>query len=387
MSTAIVDARGWQNTFDLETGEKTEADGVVAGMVRGVLQRHPYPGDMDPGSNSWVSDTALDLIDCYGPRFVFLTYAAQYFSSRYTPMPSDARARMNSDAFLEMERFIEASGFTAIVVGTGGMTPLSDFIDVTRLDGLAVCTHWSTRYAGLYGPSTKDMNALKDHPRIEKIVTREEVVSLFGGTPEQAARVPEYLMLAREGYAFKTVSDAKRTPVMIPSLNFEIPLRAPGHTVEAITGIRQVLQAELLDNAELTCKKVALIVMEGVGSDEFPLPHQPCRNGIGWYFYEPGEAQYLTIASGRHRFLDFPTGSGYKYFNDEEAQGRYPYSGHFKAIPEGAFAHTFPGKSIAVGNKSMFMHMVTGADVSIECFARNLYNQGTMAVIHREDKT
>ncbi|MGD0487322.1 MAG: hypothetical protein ABSB94_09020 [Syntrophorhabdales bacterium] len=39
-----------------------------------------------------------------------------------------------------------------------------------------------------------------------------------------------------------------------------------------------------------------------------------------------------------------------------------------------------------MGNKSMFMHMVTGADVTVECFARNLYNQGTMAVIHREDK-
>lgn len=38
------------------------------------------------------------------------------------------------------------------------------------------------------------------------------------------------------------------------------------------------------------------------------------------------------------------------------------------------------------GNKSMFMHMVVGADICVECFARNLYNQGTMAVIHRQDK-
>jgi hypothetical protein len=106
-----------------------------------------------------------------------------------------------------------------------------------------------------------------------------------------------------------------------------------------------------------------------------------------WYYYEPGEAQYLTIVSGRHRFLDYPTGSGYKYFNGAEGATRsYPFSGHFKSIPEGTFANTFPGRSIAVGNKSMFMHMVTGADISVECFARNLYNQGTMAVIHRQDK-
>ena len=253
---------------------------------------------------------------------------------------------------------------------------------MTRLDGLAFCTHWSARYAGLYKASRQDMDLLEAHPQIERIVPRNEVAALFHGTAEQASRVPEYLMLARKGYAFKTVSDAKRTPVMIPSLNFDIPLYAPGHTVEALTDIRRAIETDIAG------KKVALIVMEGVGSGEFPWPHLNCRNGREWCFYEPGEAQYLTIVSGRHRFLDYPTGSGYKYFNNaEEAPREYPFSGHFKSIPEGTFADAFPGRSIAVGNKSMFMHMVTGADVSIECFARNLYNQGTMAVIHREEKT
>lgn len=34
----------------------------------------------------------------------------------------------------------------------------------------------------------------------------------------------------------------------------------------------------------------------------------------------------------------------------------------------------------------MFMHMAAGADISVECFARNLYNQGTLAVISYLDK-
>jgi hypothetical protein len=110
------------------------------------------------------------------------------------------------------------------------------------------------------------------------------------------------LMLAREGYAFKTISDVIRTPVMIPSLNFNVPLYAPGHTAPAITGIRHALEEDLLE------KHVALIVMEGVGSDEFLWPHKSCQNGAEWYYYEPGEAQYLTITSGEHRFLDYPTG-------------------------------------------------------------------------------
>jgi len=32
------------------------------------------------------------------------------------------------------------------------------------------------------------------------------------------------------------------------------------------------------------------------------------------------------------------------------------------------------------------MHTVTGADLCVECFARNLSNQGALGVIHRRDK-
>jgi hypothetical protein len=380
MSTAIVDARGWQNTLDLRSGEKVGKAGPVVEMIKGILQRHPYPGDMDPGSNRWVSETAFDLIDHYNPGFVFLTYAAQYFSGRYVSMTGQMRADMINDAFLEVERFIDVSGFSAIVMGTGGMTPLLGFIDVTGLDGLAVCTHWSARYAGLYGPSHDDMRSMEKHPHVEKIVSREEIVGLFNGVSEQESKVPEYLMLARKGYAFKAINGAMKTPARIPALNFNVPLYAPGHTGESITDIRRVVEEDM------SVKNLALIVMEGVGLDDFPWPCLECRNGTGWYYYEPGEAQYLTITTGEHRFLDYPTGSGEKYLDKKKKTRDYPFSGVFESIPTGTFAGAFPGRSITVGNKSMFMHMVTGTDISVECFARNLYNQGTMAVIHREDK-
>jgi hypothetical protein len=385
MSTAVVDARGWQNTFDLETGERTEAAGPVVEMVRGVLGRHPYPGDTDAGSNRWVTDTALDLIGSYAPRFVFLIYAAQLFSIRHMKMSPEERARTISDAFLEVRRFMDESGLPAIVVGTGGMTPLLGDIDLTRLDGLGVCTHWSTRYAGLYSPSPDDMRFLEEHPHIDRVVPRDEVAALFAGSPEQAATVPEFLLVAGDGYAFKSVSDAKRAPVMVNSRNIDVPVHAPCEFVGDITGIRQTIESALSAPPLTSERGCALIFLEGAGVEDFPWPHQSCANNIGWYYYEPGEAQYLTISSGRHRFLDYPAGSGSKYFDDtEDRVGNYPFSGHFKAVPRDTIGEAFSGRSIAVGNKSMFMHMVAGADIAIECFARNLYNQGTMAVIHRE---
>lgn len=378
MSVAIVDARKWQNTLDLKTGEKIEAEGPVVNVVKEVLRRRPYPGDMDPNANRWVSDTALDLMDGYSPRFVFLAYATPHYLGRYRPMTKEARTEMIGDAFREARRFMDASGLTAIVVGTGDMTPLMGSIDLTRLDGLAICTHWSTRYAGLHDPSPADMKYVREHPHIENIFAWEDVCALFGNAPKQAREAPECLLLAREGYAFKTITDAKKTPVMIPAVNFHIPLYAPGRAIDAVTGIRRTVEEDLSE------KSIALIVMEGVGLHDFPWPNTPCLNGKGWYSYEPGSAQYLTITSGEHRFFDYP--AGYKYFEEIHDSKDYPFSGYFKTIPERTLGSAFTGRSIAVGNRSMYMHMVAGADIAVECFARNLYNQGTMAVIHREEK-
>ncbi|HOP30738.1 MAG TPA: hypothetical protein P5120_02655 [Spirochaetota bacterium] len=378
MSTAIIDARGWQSSFDLKTGDKVQPENGAHRIVKEVLQKHPYPGDMDKGSNRWVSDTALELIDKYMPRFVFLSYAAQYFLLRYTPLTDEARSTIIAGAFREAERFAELSGYTPIIVGTGDMTPLIDNIDITRLDGLALCTNWSARYAGLYEPSDKDMTLLSSHPFIEKIVPREEIVRLFNGSPEQAQRVPEFLMAGRKGYAFKALSPTMKVPVMIPSDNFTVPVFLPGSEINDITGIRGEIEKLIAD------RNIALIIMEGIGINDFSLPYRSCSNGKEWFCYETGDAQYLTISSGEHRFFDYP--KGYKYYDETDVNNEFPFSGYFKTIPENTFASSFPGRSIAVGNKSMFMHMVTGADISIECFSRNMFNQGTMAVIHRENK-
>ncbi|HQM77507.1 MAG TPA: hypothetical protein PLF87_09890 [Syntrophorhabdaceae bacterium] len=378
MSTAIIDAREWQNTFDLRTGAKVETDNPVVKFMRDVLCRHPYPGDTDPGSNAWVSNTALDLIAQYKPQLVFLAYAGQFFQSRYTQMNADERTEMYASVFTEVNRFIAESGFTPIILGTGGVTPFVDYIDVSRLDGLAITTHWSARYAGLHNAGSKDLKSLAKNPKIEKVLKREDLLNLFCASSDEAARVPDHILLAKEGFSFKTSSGTMRKALMLPARNFHIPVSCPMGNPGNITDICNIIE-------ETTKRhKTAVIILEGIGTNEFPKPYTRCLNGLDWYYYEPGEAQYLAVTTGEHRVFDYPV--GYKYFEEEEETKQYPLSGYFTSIPKGMFADRFPGRSIAVGNKSMFMHMVTGADLSVECFARNLYNQGTMGVIHRHDK-
>ena len=378
MSLAIVDAREWQNMFDLRTGAKVEAVGPLVEMMKAVLKKFPYPGDMDPGSNRWVSDIALDLIGAYLPRFVVLNYAQQYFSIRYATMEKDEQMRMFSNLFAEVERFVRLSGFTPILVGRGSMTPLRDYIDLSKLDGLAIATHWSVMYAGLHDPSMADLRMLADHPYIRIVVERKEMLRLFEGGPADALRLPEYLLVAERGYAFKTVSSVMRRPAMIHDADDYIPMHSPLGAANDITAIRRLIK----DN--LTKHRIALIFLEGVGINDFSLPITPCRNGKEWYCHEPGAGQYLSISSGRHRVFDYP--AGYKSFREDSGEKEYPLSGYFTSLPNDTIGEAIPVRSIAVGNNSMFMHTVTGADLCVECFARNLSNQGALGVIHRQDK-
>lgn len=378
-SLAIVDARDWQNQFDLRTGKQSGAQGGLIDVMRALLQHHPYPGDLDALSNRWVSDAALDLLASYQPQFVFLTYAQQYFSLRAGPLASTERQRMLADLAHEVERFVAASGCTPVIVGRGGVMQLQGVIDLSSLDGIGISTHWSARYAGLHEPSTADLHLLAADKNIARIVPREEFLALFNGSAEDGRLLPDYLLVARPGYSFKALGCTMRKPVMIPDAAETIPCYSPLGSAADLTAVRGLVEQGLLQG-----HRVALIVLEGVGSSDFPWPVSLCNNSQDWFCYEPGDAQFLALTSGRHRIFEHPP--GYLFYAAMEKIRHYPLSGYFKAVPGGTIGAEFSGRSIAVGNKSMAMHMVAGADLCVECFARNHYNQGTLGVIHRQNK-
>ncbi len=378
MSLAIIDAREWQNMFDLRTGQKTEADGPLIRMAKTTLAGHAYPGDMDPQSNAWVTDTALELIGSYKPQFAFLAYAQYFFTNRYEPMTGAQRSEMLAGLFKEVDRFVKESGFTPVIVGNGDMIPIQDTMDLSRLDGLAVSTHWSARYVGLYAPSERDWEYIHKIDHLERIVTKQEFLELFEGTPADLERLADYLLVAKEGYTFKTAGTTLRRALMITGHSFSIPVSTSLGRATHITEIRALIEKRLPET------KVALIMVEGVGPKTLPWTYEPCDNSKDWFYYEPSDSQYLTLTTGTHQMFGNPTGS--RYWTDYNETKEYPFSGFFREIPENTIGGRFKGRSIAVGNRSMFMHMAVGADVSIECFARNLYNQGCMAVIHRQDK-
>lgn len=373
MSIAIVDVNGWQNVLDLKSGKNRSEDTPLIRLVRQVLDRHPYPGDTNLHSNTWVTDTALDMLEKYNPQLVFLSYAQQYFAARYMRLPDIVRDVMIDEVFSEVERFVRHSGCTPIIIGNGDMMAIEGWIDLTKLDGAVVCTSCSTRYAGLYNASRRDLEYVHNLLQVERVVSKAEFIREFDGQQEDVRRLPEYLVVAKEGYCFKT--PVVRQPVMTPARNEVIPLYTDLGEINDITGICEPIHTGSGN------KKLALIVLEGIGIKHFRLPYQECGNQLKWFCYEPGMAQYLAISSGKHQLFQYP--AGYRQSAEAEANTDYPFSGKFEEIPAGTLGEKFVGKSIAVGNRSMFMHTVAGVDISIECFARDLNNLGCLAVIHK----
>jgi len=377
MRLGIFDVREWQTMVDIENGRKVAADGSVIRMVKQVMNDHPYPGDISADSNRWVTDISLELTRRYQPDFAFICYSQPYFTARFDPISQDNWQQLMASVFAEVDRFLDASGFTPVIVGSGDMIPLKGYIDLSGLDGLAIASNWAAHYAGLYHPSSDDFAAIRRLSQIERVVSREEFLQQFDGGPEVAGQIPDYLLVAAEGYAFKALSTSIRPLVKIPAHNDFIPVYTSLGTVSSITGIRSLIESRI-DH-----QKVALILIEGIGTLDFPLSCQQCSNGRHWYSYEPGDCQYLALTTGQHQFFEYSP--GYRYYLDDNENQAYPFSGYFDRVPASTLADAFSGRSIAVGNRSMLMHITSGTDIAIECFSRKLYNHGLMAAIKQDE--
>lgn len=387
MSLAMIDARQWQNRFDLETGQPADVNHPVADMLGKVLSWNPYPGDMDEKANEWVTRTALDLMERYEPNLVCLSYVQQFFAHRHFAHTKKDWDTMCQKAMAEARRFIDLSGFTPVIVGTGGMIPLKGEINLSGIDGLALSSNWSCRYCGIHKPSKADMDlihSLMAEGKIERLVPRKEWIELFRFDQpdieihQDEPLMPDYLAVSTQGQTFKTMGATLRRPMNVPENNFYVPVYTPLGKLDDLRGIKQLVRSNLDHH------KIALILVEGVAQEFFPADHAMVRNGCGWFCNEPGDNFYLTLSTGKHEPFAYP--AGYRSFDRDVEAFKFPFSGYMLSIPQNTLAMDYPGKSIAVGNRSMFMHMMFGVDISIECFARNLFNQGCLGVIHRMDK-
>ena len=255
------------------------------------------------------------------------------------------------------------------------MTDLAGEINLSGLEGLAISSHWSARYAGLHQPSERDLAYVRAQPQVERIVSRAEWIATFPGAAHDPARIPDYLALAREGWTFRTTGTSVRQVFRIPAASRLIPVATPLGTVERTHGGARPDRrppGSHADRAHHPRRR---------GAQRLRDPARPVRQQRGLVLLRAGRRPTPHLDDRYPSGVCLP--GGYRYADETDANPDYPYSGYFKRIPEHTLGRDFSGPSIAVGNHSMLTHMIFGTDIAIECFARNLYNQGCLGVIHR----
>jgi hypothetical protein len=374
MHSAVIDVGEWQTIVDLRDGRPLNVAHPRLDVAAAVCSTHPYPGDLTPEGARWVTDTALELNARYEPDWFFLNYAHAYLQALFRPQAGDEQAAQVKAVFREIERFLEATAFEPVVVGLGELMPMRGSIETTDLDGLVSAAGMHTRFAGLFAPSPRDLDKMARRPGVERVVSREAFRAEFAGSEGFYAACPDYLVVAREGYVFRGVNVGCRPLHRVPRPEDDLPLFTSLPGGETLTDIPDLVLRGLAD------RKVALILVEGVGCETFPWPFRRISNRLHWVRYTMGADQYLALTSGRH-FVDYPYPPGYRYELYDAPGAPYPLSGIFREMPEQTIGRRFSGRSAAVGSRSMLTHVAAGADIAVECFARALYNHGVMATV------
>ncbi|MDY6796649.1 MAG: hypothetical protein SWK76_15420 [Actinomycetota bacterium] len=377
--TGLIDVGEWQAVFDLRTGEPLDEGAMGDETLPKLLGRLPFPGDLSPRSASWVTDVALEINRLYSPSLIILIHASLSFKTMYGE--GDVFDVELEGVYEEIGRFISTSGLDFLILGLGNLAPVEGFVDLSGLDGLGLGGGFPSSYAGVYRPSVGDMAFLEGLGEVIRVVGRDELRAQFGGYDDFYERIPDYFLELAESHTVKGFGIPARRPSHMPSKDGFLPLSAgmePPPALKSITDLKGYLERSTREG-----RRMALILIEGLGESGFPWRYQAVDNTMGWFRYPLGDAQYLALSSGKHM-----TEHGHppclRYYLADDL---YPYSGIFNEPLPGLIGRDAVGLTVAVGNRSIYTHACLGADISIECFARTLYNFGTLAVLRRVDAT
>ena len=376
MRIGILDAEQWQTTVDFKTGQPVHVSNPIIENLRDILPLHPYPGDMSPDASNWVTDVALDINKFFSPQLMMLNYANAFFTATFSDCNDSDCKDSRQQVFESVNRFLTLTDYIPVIVGFGDLVTPVGVINTTHLDGQFVAGGMIVRHGGINNASPQDIEQIIQHPGVERIIDRDTFREQFGGSDHFYNRFPDHLMVAREGYVFRGVGTSSRPMNRIPKRDYQIPLHTPLGGVESLIDVAKLVLSNLQNN-----KKIALIVVEAVGCQTFPLPYQAISNRMGFYNYAVSESQYLALNTGQH-FVEHPFPRAYRYYTEDDENRVYPFSGIFNSMPAQTIGQQFKGRSVAVGNRSIVTHATTGASISVECFARELYNHGTMAVLN-----
>lgn len=332
----------------------------------------PYPGDTSADSCKWVLDTAAAALSLCKPQLLIIYIAMPLLLAMNTDLPRD---RYLSQAETAIRSFIGKHDYTPYIIGMGGMTKTLGLADDDHIEGYIASSLWSYHYAGVFNAGANDEKRLRSNKRLAFVQSRDEFATEHSITSRKyLSRFPDFLLRAREGYSFRGIGAHDRLPQMIPRQDRYLPVICPGNAPEDIHGVKHHV-ADLLVHGE----KIALILIEGVGEEDFTGSRRMIANFSGSYLYDHSINQYMALSTGRTVGTNcFPPVSDHRIL---KAQKRSPYQSIFFAeLPTDRIGGLT--NSLAVSSRCITGYASSGADITIECFCRNLQPLGNYAVFN-----
>lgn len=378
MANIMLDVNGWQTILDFETGEPVEnCNNVIVEDMMKITPSLPYPGDTNPESLDWTVDAALAVSDYYNPDFIMLAFATPQLMKINEQLTAEESAAINERLFRQLTRFLDNTDYEPMVIGMGGMQDIKGVIDQSKLSTGLTTTMCAYHYAGLFSSRENDAEAIKNMENIEYVITKDEFKATH---PEINDRyynmLPDYLLKSSDGYVFNEIGNRgivhKKTPRLMRKLPVYTTLETPEHILE-VRGI--------LERAMDKGKKVALIMLEGTGTEDFRLPYTLMGNQTEWFVYDQSFSQYLAVATGKPFYeYDYPPiVDSLTSLNTSE---KYPYSQYFSILPEDTIGRRPDKRTAAAGTRSGFIHETTMADICVECHSRQLSMSGVFVLVN-----
>lgn len=379
MAEILLDVGGFQSVSDFETGEPIEHEpSALMQKVMQITPHLPFPGDRDIRSIAWTVDMALEVNKLYSPHFMLLSFATPMMLRINNALSKEDNAEIDKKLFAEIKRFFDNSDYEAVIVGGGNVRPTLGELDFSGLSKLPTHSMCCFDYAGLFNAADQDAEAVYHISHAKKVVSRQKYIAANPDLSEKhISMLPDFLIMHENGYAFNSITKRGFPVQVVADVAEKLPVyttldEVPQHTLQ-VRGI--------IDRALDAGKKVALLVLEATGEQNFLLPYTMMDNTDDFFTYDQGMPLYFALASGKkYSKQPYPAVvSTQVYLNTNE---RYPYSQYFSELPEDTLGRRKDKLTAAVGTRSGFVHESFMADLCIECHSRNLSVSGIFALVN-----
>ncbi|MBN2027207.1 MAG: hypothetical protein JW854_10665 [Actinobacteria bacterium] len=368
----LLDVGEWQAWVDMETGRQLDGLEGKWQTVSDLLARRTYPGDLSPHGNTWVVDQALDAIDAFDPTLIVLQFANQSFRAMFGGLSDAELATAFAELKLQVDRFVrEASGYEPLIIGLGGYTALEGYVDLMHLEGMAAVSGVSGHTCGLYHPTPGDVELVSNVPQLRRLTPREDFRNEFGGCDAFYRRFPDYLVEMDKDWAIKCSLVMARPPARLGRSDGNVPVSTDLGRANTLEDIRP-----LVEDSVAKGRRVAIILGEGWSVDDFPYAFDVCQSRMGWFEYDL-KSKLEVIFSGKP-VVESEYPPVIRMYKEED---EYPFTVAFNEPSQDLLGRSSEGLSVAVGNRSILPHAFFGADITIECYARYVYNYGSMAIL------